>query len=133
MPRLHIILAASLNLTTLTLFGQADTIIESTKYKIISRYTNGKVHELGNYLIKGDKKIKHGKWIVYDINGELIEKGSYKKNIKIDLWTELKNGQCCWWGKYKHGKKDGDWFDGSNRFTYFKNGKEQGTTIVEWK
>lgn len=114
-------------------YGQEDTIIDGVKYNHVTYYNDGSIKELGNYLIEGKKKIKHGNWIIYDRSSEVVEKGNYNKGVKDGFWTERGGGNaCCWSGSYKKGKKDGDWFNGVNRVKVYKNGKVKGVKIINW-
>jgi hypothetical protein len=109
--------------------GQKDTIVDNVKYNYSSRYDNGKIHELGYNLKKGEKIIKHGQWIVYEQDGKLVEKGSYNKNKKTGFWSEKgtdnEGNNCYCSGYYLKGKKDGQWWTGGNICTLYKHGRKK--------
>jgi len=80
--------------------SQSDTLIETIKYEIIDRYSNGKVKHVGQFAedCQGNKHKRHGNFLTYDKNGVEIKKELYfydkKHNRKI---LGLKHG---WWGFY---------------------------------
>ena len=89
---------------SVTGFAQTDTVVDGKRYGYISRFDNSQVQMLGNFL-KGDKKARHGHWLVYKLSGEILEKGKYKNNAKSGFWWE--GGT---YGKYKKGLKHGKWY-----------------------
>ena len=91
-------------------YSQDDTTINNINYNYISVYANNQIHKFGNYIVLRNKEIKDGHWIVYDEDGEIIEKGSYEKGKKTGKWEERgRNGECCWSGEYVKGRKEGLW------------------------
>jgi len=121
-------------LISIQTFGQTDTLVDGTKYNYIDFYNNGSIKELGNYKIIKNKKLKHGYWVVFDIEGKIIEKGEYLKNKKTGIWTDKGlGGQCCWSGEYKNGKKHGQWTNGVNMIIYYRNGRRKRTMYVDYK
>jgi antitoxin component YwqK of YwqJK toxin-antitoxin module len=52
----------------------------------------------------------HGPWVKYWKNGQLQEKGTYKKGKEDGPFVKYhENGQLQSKGTYKDGKKDGPW------------------------
>jgi hypothetical protein len=108
--------------------GQSDTIVDSVKYNYVSHYDNGQIHDLGNFHTKGNKLLKQGPWIIYDQVGNIIEKGTYKRNRKIGIWYE--NGAT---GTYRNGEKNGNWYTYTELIIVYKHGKERARKYVLWQ
>ena len=67
---------------------------------------------------------KHGPWVEYYENGQLLSKGTYKDGKKEGPWVHYHdNGQLWKKGTYKYGKEEGPWV------SYNKD----GTVNKEWK
>lgn len=112
---LHIIsiafLFSTIFLSATVARAQTDTLVDSIRYNYVSKYENGKIHELGNYLKKGKgKTIKEGKWKIYNPDGCLKEAGGYK-----------------------NGKKEGAWWVGTSYISYYKRGKVKNGLSIKWK
>jgi len=115
-------------------FGQRDTIVDNIKYNHVEYYQNGRIKELGNVESRSDTPIKEGYWMIFNDEGELIEKGNFKRNKKCGTWVEKSSeDNCCWTGSYKKGKRHGSWSDGGNRVVYYKKGQVKGSVSVSWK
>ena len=114
--------------------AQKDTIVDGIRYNHISYHSNGKIHELGNYSHEGHAIFKHGYWKVFDAEGLLVEKGTFNRNEKIEVWTECVKGRTyCWIGPYQEGRKEGKWFDGGTKFAYYDNGNFDSVVELEWE
>jgi len=115
-------------------FGQRDTIVDNIKYNHVEYYQNGRIKELGNFKSHSKTAIKEGSWMTFNNEGEIIEKGNYKRNKKCGMWMEkTSDGICCWIGLYKNGKRHGPWSDGGNRVVYYKKGQIKGNVFISWK
>ena len=115
------------------IYGQNDTIIiNGNKFNYISKYNNGQIHELGNYIIKGKKNIKDGQWIIYNIDGTLFKQGTYRNGKKHGKWIEQDIDKISYFrGNYKNGKKHGKW-QYENTIQYYRRGKLLHIRIIEY-
>ncbi len=91
--------------------------------------------EKGYYKIHKKSRIKHGDFMVYNMNGSLIEKGAFSNDLKVGYWTVFDfNGDKDWYGKYNpEGKKDSLWIQYHREGTVsqignYINGNKEG----EW-
>lgn len=99
------------------------------------------------YVLKSDKKIKHGKYLKETPNGKLLVKGFYSNNKKDSTW-EFFNYQSSLIkkGKYEKGSPIGIWevYNGQSEPIYkykvsndsiidynWKNNNDRKTTIIE--
>lgn len=90
---------------TICSYGQTDITIDDRSYKIIERYENGSIKEIGQFGTDctGDNLRKHGYFIWYDETGKETKKRLYfygqRRNRKF---LGLKQG---WWGWYGRTEK----------------------------
>ena len=87
---------------SITVIGQSqsDTLIDSIKYEIIDRYSNGKVKYVGQFAddCLANKHKRHGYFLTYNKNGVQVNKALYFYDKKHDRKIlGLKHG---WWGFY---------------------------------
>ena len=91
------------------------TLVGQVKTKFILKKRNSVTEEY--YVLKTDKKIKHGTYVKYigvpGINFLLIENGNYIKGQKEGLWTtyidRVPKNRIESTGNYKNGQKHGHW------------------------
>jgi hypothetical protein len=78
---------------------------------------------------------KHGPWVYYYDNGQLMWKGTYKVGKKDGPWIYYHlNGQLWFKGTFKNGKKDGPYveYHDNGHLTVkgtYKDGKEDGPWV----
>ena len=85
------------------------------KTKFILKKRNSETEEY--YVLKKDKKIKHGTYVKYlgvpGINFLLIENGNYVMGLKEGIWTtyidRVPKNRIESTGNYKNGQKSGHW------------------------
>ncbi len=92
-----------LSLLSFSIFGQA---VKSKKI----RFKNSKQVKEQFYVLKKNKKIKHGSYESFFYNGNPAQSGHYKNNLKDGKWVYCKpNGQIKAVEHYTTGKKSGIW------------------------
>lgn len=92
--------------TTTILFGQKTKKIKNTVKEQFSKYKE--VY----YVLKSDKKTKHGRYIKESKHKGVFEKGFYKNGVKDSLWTYYRNGKNQTLkskGYFLNDKKVGEW------------------------
>jgi hypothetical protein len=127
-----IIISLTTILIAVTGFGQRDSIVvDDVFYNYVNYYPNGEVHRLGNYDSSKKRKVKEGKWIIYNKEALIVEEGVFKKDLKEGFWIEVdKNG--LWRGDYNKGKKEGSWWNGDTIQIVYKKGKEVNIKHINW-
>ena len=111
------------------------------KYFQILYYKNGQKRSVGYFDIddkieaKNEVLIKTGKWISYYENGQLWDKGEWRRGERVGPWiTYFNDGQLYFKGEYRNGSPEGPWMtyyqDGRlNAKGNYKNGKRQGAWV----
>lgn len=87
--------------------------------EIIEKYKGSKQIKFRYFVLKSDKKTKHGSYESFYADGSLMEKGTYYKNAKNGEWTlywpsfkrngVLMKDNIKESGKYKMNEKSGIW------------------------
>ncbi len=67
--------------------SQNDTLIYDVNYNYVIYFDNGQIHEAGNFRSES-YSMKHGKWILFDSTGLIVEKGIYRRGKKHGYWRE---------------------------------------------
>ena len=78
--------------------------------KKMETYPSGKVKALYSFYLENGRRIPHGKYKEFSIQGFLIKKLKYKHGILNGTATEYSpKGVKRWTGKYRQGIKVGKW------------------------
>jgi hypothetical protein len=106
--------------------------VDQIKYNHIKYYDSKRINELGNYKLNGQRRIRIGAWVIYDLNSNIIAKGEYHRNKKNGYWFEKESdNEDIWRGNYRRNKRIGEWYCGNQKKIY-KNGKEKCLIIASF-
>jgi antitoxin component YwqK of YwqJK toxin-antitoxin module len=100
-----------------------------------SSETDSVVERDGLYYEKFSETPFTGKFIKYDEDGQLSDKGSFKNGLREGEWVRYyDNGQLSRKGSYKNGKKEGEWVRYHENGQLMsrgsdKNGKREGEFV----